>query len=100
MGDVASLRPRVIDGTSCQRGIRDICIDGLCKVSLWHASTERRVHKFNFVPKEVPCDLDLESKSEEDVCGVCNGDGTSCDTMTGIKELILEPDEDGKFNVK
>lgn len=32
-GAVASLLPRVIDGTSCQRGIRDICIDGLCKVS-------------------------------------------------------------------
>lgn len=32
-GAVASLLPRVIDGTNCQRGIRDICIDGLCKVS-------------------------------------------------------------------
>nr|XP_022900548.1 A disintegrin and metalloproteinase with thrombospondin motifs 6-like isoform X1 [Onthophagus taurus] len=62
-GDIASLRPRVIDGTSCQRGMRDICIDGLCK--------------------EIPCDLDLESNAVEDSCGVCRGDSTSCTVIKG-----------------
>ncbi|GJQ74295.1 hypothetical protein Trydic_g19191 [Trypoxylus dichotomus] len=62
-GDIASLRPRVIDGTSCQRGLRDICVNGLCQ--------------------EIPCDLDLESNAIEDACGVCKGDSTSCDLKMG-----------------
>lgn len=34
--------------------------------------------------QEVPCDLNLESKAIEDACGVCNGDGTSCDIISNI----------------
>ncbi|KOC66352.1 A disintegrin and metalloproteinase with thrombospondin motifs 7 [Habropoda laboriosa] len=62
---VASLRPRVIDGTTCYRGIRDICIDGVCR--------------------EVPCDLNMESNAVEDVCGVCKGNGVSC----SLKEATI-----------
>lgn len=29
---VASLKPKVIDGTTCHHGIRDICIGGMCTV--------------------------------------------------------------------
>ncbi|KAF5299313.1 hypothetical protein FQA39_LY02486 [Lamprigera yunnana] len=57
-GDVAALRPRVEDGTKCVRGLRDVCIDGICR--------------------EIPCDLNLESNAVEDWCGVCRGNGTSC----------------------
>ncbi|XP_043259690.1 A disintegrin and metalloproteinase with thrombospondin motifs 12-like [Colletes gigas] len=60
---VASLRPKVIDGTTCYRGIRDICIGGLCK--------------------GIPCDLNMESNAVEDACGVCKGNGTSCKPIQG-----------------
>ncbi|XP_076627850.1 A disintegrin and metalloproteinase with thrombospondin motifs 7 [Colletes latitarsis] len=60
---VASLRPKVIDGTTCYRDIRDICIGGLCK--------------------GIPCDLNMESNAVEDVCGVCKGNGTSCKPIQG-----------------
>nr|XP_034196361.1 A disintegrin and metalloproteinase with thrombospondin motifs 7-like isoform X1 [Osmia lignaria] len=62
---VASLRPKVIDGTTCYRGIRDICVEGICR--------------------EIPCDLNMESNAIEDVCGVCRGNGTSC----RLKEAII-----------
>ncbi|CAK9804397.1 A disintegrin and metalloproteinase with thrombospondin motifs 7 [Anthophora plagiata] len=62
---VASLRPRVEDGTTCYRGIRDICVDGVCR--------------------EVPCDLNMESNAVEDVCGVCKGNGASC----SLKEATI-----------
>lgn len=55
---VASLSPRVVDGTTCYRGIRHICIGGICR--------------------EIPCDLNMESNAIEDACGVCKGNGTSC----------------------
>ncbi|XP_024946989.1 A disintegrin and metalloproteinase with thrombospondin motifs 6 isoform X2 [Cephus cinctus] len=60
---LTSLKPKVIDGTTCYRGIRDICIGGICK--------------------EIPCDLDMESDAVEDICGVCKGDGTSCTLKEG-----------------
>nr|XP_033196400.1 A disintegrin and metalloproteinase with thrombospondin motifs 7-like [Bombus vancouverensis nearcticus] len=62
---VASLRPRVIDGTTCYRSIRDICIGGVCR--------------------EIPCDLNMESNAVEDACGVCKGNGTSC----SLKEAVI-----------
>ncbi|XP_060831779.1 A disintegrin and metalloproteinase with thrombospondin motifs 7-like [Bombus pascuorum] len=62
---VASLRPRVIDGTTCYRSIRDICIGGVCR--------------------EIPCDLNMESNAVEDACGVCRGNGTSC----SLKEAVI-----------
>ncbi|KOX72278.1 A disintegrin and metalloproteinase with thrombospondin motifs 12 [Melipona quadrifasciata] len=55
---VASLRPTVVDGTTCYGSIRDICIGGVCR--------------------EIPCDLNMESNAVEDACGVCRGNGTSC----------------------
>ncbi|KAL6256987.1 hypothetical protein P5V15_011923 [Pogonomyrmex californicus] len=68
---VTSLRPKVIDGTTCYRGIRDICIGGVCR--------------------EIPCDLDMESDAVEDVCGVCRGDGTSCILKQETISLMAEP---------
>ncbi|XP_017770798.1 PREDICTED: A disintegrin and metalloproteinase with thrombospondin motifs 7-like, partial [Nicrophorus vespilloides] len=88
-GGIASLRPRVIDGTTCYHGIRDICINGMCK--------------------EIPCDLDLQSNAVEDRCGVCKGDGTSCKVTrdsrlfqcdSGLEEEKFAEIPKGAVNIK
>lgn len=58
------LRDAVIDGTSCSQGnsSRDMCINGICK--------------------NVGCDYEIDSYAVEDRCGVCRGDGSTCQTVT------------------
>ncbi|XP_075994726.1 A disintegrin and metalloproteinase with thrombospondin motifs 12-like [Genypterus blacodes] len=53
----------VTDGTPCftNNGSRNICVNGVCK--------------------EVGCDYGIDSNAVEDRCGVCLGDGTSCQTV-------------------
>ncbi|XP_078533403.1 A disintegrin and metalloproteinase with thrombospondin motifs 12 isoform X2 [Lissotriton helveticus] len=53
----------VIDGTPCFEGTdsRDICINGMCK--------------------NVGCDYEINSNATEDRCGVCLGDGSTCQTV-------------------
>ncbi|XP_013921763.1 PREDICTED: A disintegrin and metalloproteinase with thrombospondin motifs 12-like [Thamnophis sirtalis] len=53
----------VIDGTPCFEGnsFRDVCINGMCKT--------------------VGCDYEINSNATEDQCGVCLGDGSSCQTV-------------------
>lgn len=68
---MTSLKPKVVDGTTCYRGIRDICIGGECK--------------------EIPCDLDMESNAVEDMCGVCKGDSTSCILKEGTQFIAEQP---------
>ncbi|XP_067887266.1 A disintegrin and metalloproteinase with thrombospondin motifs 12-like [Heterodontus francisci] len=53
----------VIDGTPCTEAAnsRDICINGICKT--------------------VGCDYEIESNAVEDQCGVCHGNGSSCQTV-------------------
>uniref|UniRef100_A0A8D0HHW1 ADAM metallopeptidase with thrombospondin type 1 motif 12 n=1 Tax=Sphenodon punctatus TaxID=8508 RepID=A0A8D0HHW1_SPHPU len=53
----------VIDGTPCLEGknSRDICINGMCKT--------------------VGCDYEINSNATEDRCGVCLGDGSTCQTV-------------------
>uniref|UniRef100_UPI00358EB0BC A disintegrin and metalloproteinase with thrombospondin motifs 7-like n=1 Tax=Myxine glutinosa TaxID=7769 RepID=UPI00358EB0BC len=53
----------VVDGTPCydSPGSRDLCIDGLCE--------------------NVGCDYEIDSNVVEDRCGVCQGDGSSCETV-------------------
>ncbi|XP_026825509.1 A disintegrin and metalloproteinase with thrombospondin motifs 7 [Ooceraea biroi] len=67
---VTSLRPKVVDGTTCYRGIRDICVGGVCR--------------------EIPCDLNMESNAVEDVCGVCRGDSTSCMLKQGTASFSVQ----------
>lgn len=67
---VTSLRPKVVDGTTCYRGIRDICVGGVCM--------------------EIPCDLDMKSAAVEDVCGVCRGDSTSCTLKQGTMSFMAQ----------
>ncbi|KAK4881405.1 hypothetical protein RN001_004724 [Aquatica leii] len=72
-GDVASLRPRVEDGTKCVKEKPDICVGGTCRV--------------------VPCDFILESTAIEDWCGVCRGNGTSCVVQSGLKHFQRKTDQ-------
>ncbi|MFT7816604.1 A disintegrin and metalloproteinase with thrombospondin motifs 7-like [Arapaima gigas] len=53
----------VIDGTQCYEGSssRDICINGICK--------------------HVGCDYKIDSNAVEDRCGVCHGNGSTCETV-------------------
>ncbi|XP_029017104.1 A disintegrin and metalloproteinase with thrombospondin motifs 12 [Betta splendens] len=52
----------VTDGTPCfLNSSTNICINGVCK--------------------EVGCDYGIDSNAVEDRCGVCLGDGTSCETV-------------------
>ncbi|XP_078378045.1 A disintegrin and metalloproteinase with thrombospondin motifs 19-like [Oculina patagonica] len=59
----AKLASKVIDGTPCRPGSIDICIDGRCQ--------------------DVGCDHKIGSGAEEDICGVCKGNGTTCRTVEG-----------------
>ncbi|XP_034168470.2 A disintegrin and metalloproteinase with thrombospondin motifs 6 [Pangasianodon hypophthalmus] len=56
--------PAVIDGTRCQADSLDICINGECK--------------------HVGCDNILGSDAREDICRVCGGDGSTCETIKGL----------------
>ncbi|XP_006888427.1 PREDICTED: A disintegrin and metalloproteinase with thrombospondin motifs 7 [Elephantulus edwardii] len=58
------LRDAVIDGTPCYQGqaSRDLCINGICK--------------------NVGCDFEIDSGAEEDRCGVCHGNGSTCHTVS------------------
>ncbi|XP_051896607.1 A disintegrin and metalloproteinase with thrombospondin motifs 7-like [Pristis pectinata] len=53
----------VIDGTPCFEGntSRDMCINGICK--------------------NVGCDYEIDSNAVEDRCGVCQGNGSTCETV-------------------
>ncbi|XP_027023678.2 A disintegrin and metalloproteinase with thrombospondin motifs 7 isoform X2 [Tachysurus fulvidraco] len=72
----------VTDGTPCfSNSSRSICINGVCK--------------------EVGCDYAINSKAEEDQCGVCLGDGSSCETLNdtytqregyGYTDMVLIPE--------
>ncbi|XP_042328625.1 A disintegrin and metalloproteinase with thrombospondin motifs 7 isoform X2 [Sceloporus undulatus] len=57
------LRDAVFDGTPCYEGksAHDMCINGICK--------------------NVGCDYEIDSYAVEDRCGVCRGDGSSCQTV-------------------
>ncbi|XP_026071704.1 A disintegrin and metalloproteinase with thrombospondin motifs 7-like [Carassius auratus] len=53
----------VVDGTQCYEGSqsRDICINGICK--------------------HLGCDYEIDSDAIEDQCGVCHGNGSTCETV-------------------
>nr|XP_045583592.1 protein madd-4-like isoform X7 [Procambarus clarkii] len=57
-GPTVTLNPRVQDGTRCTPQAHHLCINGRCQ--------------------KVGCDLRLGSEMKEDHCGVCGGDGSSC----------------------
>ncbi|XP_060790679.1 papilin isoform X1 [Neoarius graeffei] len=51
-------RSSVMDGTPCQPGKRDICVEGVCR--------------------RLGCDSMLDSGQQEDACLQCGGNGQSC----------------------
>ncbi|XP_076879550.1 A disintegrin and metalloproteinase with thrombospondin motifs 7 [Brachyhypopomus gauderio] len=53
----------VTDGTRCYEDSqsRDMCINGICK--------------------SIGCDYEIDSGAEEDRCGVCQGNGSTCETV-------------------
>ncbi|RVE74247.1 hypothetical protein OJAV_G00020100 [Oryzias javanicus] len=57
------MRDAVADGTPCYDGnkSRDVCIDGVCQT--------------------IGCDFVINSNAVEDLCGVCNGNGSTCTTV-------------------
>ncbi|XP_039277777.1 ADAMTS-like protein 1 isoform X2 [Nilaparvata lugens] len=57
-GVVAKLADSVRDGTRCRPGSLDMCIEAKCQ--------------------RVGCDLMIGSQLKVDECGVCGGDGSSC----------------------
>lgn len=61
------LREAVVDGTPCEPGKPDVCVDGVCRA--------------------VGCDHKLDSSKQEDKCLQCGGDGTSCYPVTGTVDV-------------
>ncbi|XP_043251540.1 A disintegrin and metalloproteinase with thrombospondin motifs gon-1-like [Colletes gigas] len=57
------LRDKVIDGTPCGPDTFHVCVNGLCKPA--------------------GCDHVLNSTAELDTCGVCKGDNSTCQRITG-----------------
>uniref|UniRef100_A0A8D8Q3J5 A disintegrin and metalloproteinase with thrombospondin motifs 9 n=1 Tax=Cacopsylla melanoneura TaxID=428564 RepID=A0A8D8Q3J5_9HEMI len=57
------LRPKVIDGTPCQKGSFDMCVNGRCM--------------------KAGCDHVLDSDSTLDYCGVCQGNNRTCQQVSG-----------------
>uniref|UniRef100_A0A452J343 Uncharacterized protein n=1 Tax=Gopherus agassizii TaxID=38772 RepID=A0A452J343_9SAUR len=72
------LRDAVIDGTPCYEGnaSRDLCINGICK--------------------NVGCDYEIDSNAVEDRCGVCHGDGSTCQT---VKKMFEESEGLGYVDI-
>jgi hypothetical protein len=58
------LKDKVLDGTTCDRNGDDICIDGTCHMA--------------------GCDHRLGSNMQRDKCGICGGDGSGCQTISGV----------------
>ncbi|PNF21231.1 hypothetical protein B7P43_G04192 [Cryptotermes secundus] len=59
-----TLERRVKDGTPCKRGTKNRCIAGKCR--------------------NVGCDWVFDSDAVEDICGVCNGDASTCDIVDEV----------------
>ncbi|NXE58816.1 PPN protein, partial [Calcarius ornatus] len=61
----------VVDGTTCEPGKRDICVEGVCQA--------------------VGCDNMLESAKKEDKCLQCGGDGSTCYGVKGTFDMASLP---------
>ena len=57
------VQSKVVDGTRCNVGSSDICVDGSCQ--------------------QLGCDLKLNSKQLVDECGVCGGKSDTCRKVQG-----------------
>ncbi|XP_048340392.1 papilin isoform X2 [Sphaerodactylus townsendi] len=57
----------VMDGTTCEPGKRDICVEGVCRA--------------------IGCDNLLDSAKKEDKCLQCGGDGRACFEVKGLFDV-------------
>ncbi|NXA44389.1 PPN protein, partial [Nothocercus julius] len=64
-------REAVVDGTACEPGKRDICVEGVCQA--------------------VGCDNMLDSAKKEDKCLQCGGDGSTCYGVKGNFDVANLP---------
>lgn len=79
-----------IDGTPCGHDSSDICINGICK--------------------QAGCDNVIDSNAKLDICGVCRGDNSTCQKITGrvnmtqsihgSKILLNIPSESFNINIR
>uniref|UniRef100_A0A1B0DI96 ADAMTS/ADAMTS-like cysteine-rich domain-containing protein n=1 Tax=Phlebotomus papatasi TaxID=29031 RepID=A0A1B0DI96_PHLPP len=60
-------KAKVIDGTRCNEESLDVCVDGVCQ--------------------PVGCDMMLGSNAKEDKCRKCDGDGSTCKTISGVLDM-------------
>jgi thrombospondin motif-containing protein 7/thrombospondin motif-containing protein 12 len=58
------MKRRVKDGTPCKRGTKNKCIAGKCR--------------------KVGCDMVFDSDAVEDICGVCDGDTSTCEIVDEV----------------
>ncbi|CAH0548960.1 unnamed protein product, partial [Brassicogethes aeneus] len=63
------LKDKVEDGTKCGLASFDICVNGICK--------------------SAGCDNQLDSSLTLDDCGVCGGDNSKCEKITGVYNRSL-----------
>ncbi|NXK95108.1 PPN protein, partial [Formicarius rufipectus] len=61
----------VVDGTTCEPGKQDICVEGVCRA--------------------VGCDNMLDSAKKEDKCLQCGGDGSTCYRVEGTFDVVSLP---------
>ncbi|NXY81156.1 PPN protein, partial [Alcedo cyanopectus] len=61
----------VVDGTTCEPGKRDICVEGVCQA--------------------IGCDNLLESAKKEDKCLQCGGNGSTCYVVKGTFDVPILP---------
>ncbi|XP_064616965.1 thrombospondin type-1 domain-containing protein 4-like [Liolophura sinensis] len=60
---VVQFSSHVVDGTECRENPHSVCVAGQCMA--------------------VGCDNELQSRARVDWCGVCGGDNSSCETLSG-----------------
>eukprot|EP00062_Callorhinchus_milii_P002384 gi/632939167/ref/XP_007908005.1/ PREDICTED: ADAMTS-like protein 3 [Callorhinchus milii] len=70
---IVELSPKVLDGTRCNPDTLNMCISGICQV--------------------VGCDRQLGSKTKEDNCGICAGDGSTCRLVRGQAKSHVSPEK-------
>ncbi|XP_019599085.2 ADAMTS-like protein 3 isoform X2 [Rhinolophus sinicus] len=70
---IVELAPKVLDGTRCNTDSLDMCISGICQV--------------------VGCDRHLGSRTKEDNCGICAGDGSTCRLVRGQSKSHVSPEK-------
>ncbi|XP_072168736.1 A disintegrin and metalloproteinase with thrombospondin motifs 18-like [Diadema setosum] len=59
-----ALSGSVVDGTRCDAESNNVCVNGRCE--------------------KVGCDYVLGSNAKPDACGVCQGDNSTCDFVSGV----------------